>query len=605
MTVSMSIKNRLLLTVAAVVIFSSLGMGVYSYHSQVAQLLRRTENLAVQQSHLFTAILNADAEGLRRAAAGLSRMETLRGPLAAGDRKKLLPVALPIFEELKSRHSITHMYLIAPDGTVLLRAHRPDQHGDRLTRATFLQAAATRQPSSGLEMGKNFFSLRCVTPVFAGSQLLGYLEIAEEIDHLFERMRQITGTEVALFLPRTYLARYDSAVQAFPGSDYAVLYPTSQQLALPSGPEQEPFLNEGLKAFVVRPAEHGDSQYMVSAGPVKDAFGETAAVLFSQQDVTGQYAAIWKGVLSSLGFFIGVLILGNLLLYMSMRKSFDFFMAIRSHIQNITRTWDLDRRIEVVTGDEIGELAEDLNRMQQEISVLKDSLANQAEKLRASNQELESFSYTLSHDLRVPLTRAYAAAQLLEESCGDRLDEAERSLLGNICKGCEGMEDLIEAILALTSIVHRELSPESLDLAELARDIVEELQAAEPERQVEVIIPEQLAATGDRQLVRVALRDLLENSWKYTRKTTQPRIEVGRAEQHGKEVFYIRDNGIGFDMQQADKLFLPFKRLHNHKEYPGTGIGLATVEKIILRHGGSIRGISKPGEGATFFFTLE
>lgn len=604
MTSSMTIKSRLLLTIGIVVILSSIGMGIYSYQNQVAQLLHRHENLAAQQNRLFTTILDADAEGLRRAISGLSRLETLRAPLAARDRESLLAVTLPIFEELKSKQAITHMYLIAPDGTVLLRTHRPEQFGDRLTRATYLQAAATNQIASGLEMGKNFFSLRCVAPVFAGNQLLGFLEVAEEIDHLFERMQEITGNDVALFLPRSYLERFDSAVKAPPGSAYAVLYPSTPELALPVTPNPDQFLDEGLKTFAVRASARGDVRYLVSAGPIRDAFGETAAVLFSQQDITSAYAAIWRGVMNSLAVFAGILAIGHLLLYVSMRKSLDFFLAIRSHIQNVTRTWDLDKRIEIVTNDEIGELAEDLNRMQTEIGTLKNSLVHQAEELVAANQELESFSYTLSHDLRVPLTRAYAAAQLLEESCGERLDDAERSLLENICKGCEGMEDLIEAILVLTNIVRRELLPESLDLADLAREIVDELRAADPERQVEVLIPDHLWCTGDRQLVRVALRNLLENAWKYTRNIPQPRIEFGTTEQHGKRVFFLKDNGIGFNMQQSTKLFTPFKRLHDAKQYPGTGIGLATVEKIILRHGGSIRGVGKEGEGATFFFTL-
>ena len=605
MTVSMTIKSRLLLTIGVVVILSSLGMGVYSYQNQVTQLLHRHRNLASQQHRLFTAILSADAEGLRRAVSGLSRLEALRHPLATRDRNALLAVSLPIFEELKSKQAITHMYLIAPDGTVLLRAHLPEQHGDRLTRATYLQAAATKQISSGLEMGKNFFSLRCVAPLFAGNQLLGYLEVAEEIDHIFARMREITGNDVALFLPRDYLLRFDSAVKAPAGSAYAVLYPSTSELALPAGPDPDQFLDEGLKAFTVRDSARGDTRYLVSAGPIQDAFGETAAVLFSQQDITSAYAAIWRGVMSSLTVFAGILAVGNLLLYFSMRKSLDFFLAIRRHIQNVTRTWDLDKRIEIVTDDEIGELAEDLNRMQTEIGSLKSSLIHRAEELAAANQELESFSYTLSHDLRVPLTRAYAAAQLLEESCQERLDDAERSLLENICKGCEGMEDLIEAILVLTNIVRRELLPESLDLADLAREIVDELRAANPERQIEVAIPDHLRCTGDRQLMRVALRNLLENAWKYTRAVPHPRIELGDTEQqHGKPVFYVKDNGVGFNMQQAAKLFTPFKRLHDAKQYPGTGIGLATVEKIILRHGGSIRGVGKEGEGATFFFTL-
>jgi len=604
MTTGVTIKGRFLLSVCIVVVLSSLCMGVYSYRSQVKQLLLRFEDLAEQQNRLFETILNADAEGLRRATVGLSRLKTLREPLASGDRQALLAVAGPLFNELKSKSAITHMYFIAPDGTVLLRAHRPKQYGDRLARATFLQAAATRETASGLEMGKNFFSLRCVAPVFDGSSLLGYLEVAEEIDHIFVQMKKITGADVALFLPRHYIEQYETNLTIQPDSDFTTLYPSTTLLFMPPATNASAFLQEGLNAFVVSPSEHGSANYAVGIGPIRDAFGHTAGVLFSQVDISQHYVAIWRGVLTSLAFFVGILIAGNGLLYFSMRRSMDFFMVVREHIQHVTRTWDLEQRIDVVTTDEIGELAEDINLMQSEIGKLKSSLLQQAEELAAANQELESFSYTLSHDLRVPLTRAYAAVQLLEEGYGDQLDEDGRSLLQNISKGCEGMEDLIEAILVLTNIVRKELCIEAIDLAELAWDIVEELRTGDPTRQVEVIIPDRLVCSGDRQLLRVALRDLFENAWKYTRTTPNPRIEFGTLEQHGKPVYYLKDNGIGFDMLQVEKLFIPFKRLNNSRNYPGTGIGLATVAKIILRHGGTIWAVGQEGQGATFYLTL-
>lgn len=604
MTIGMTIKGRFLLTICIVAVLSSVGMGVYSYQNQTAQLLYRFEALAEQENHLFGTILRADVEGLRRAASGLSRLEAFLAPFAAQNREALLTATRPLFSELKSKHAITHMYFIAPDGTVLLRVHKPEQYGDRLDRATYLQAAATRETASGLEMGKNFFSLRCVTPVLLDGELIGYLEVAEEIDHIFVRMKQITGHDVALFLPRGYIERFDTGLTIRDGSDFAILYPSSPQLTMSSDPQLNGFLQQGLKTFVVKPVKHGENRYVVGVGPIQDAFGKTSAVLFSQKNVTLQYAAIWRGLMVSLTVFIVILVSGNLILWLSMKKSMNFFLAVRSHIQKVARTWDVDQRLEVVTTDEIGELAEDLNRMQDEISKLRTSLVHQTEELTAANQELESFSYTLSHDLRTPLSRAYAAADILVESYGDGLDETGRLLLDNICKGCEGMEDLIEAILVLSNIVRKELHSETLDFSVMARDIVEELKMAESERKVVTVIPETLVCRGDRQLLRVALRDLLENAWKYTRGVKEPRVELGRIEQHGKPAFYVQDNGIGFNMKNAADLFTPFKRLHDSREHPGTGIGLATVQKIIHRHGGTIWGVGKEGEGATFFFTL-
>ncbi|TNF50151.1 MAG: HAMP domain-containing protein [Deltaproteobacteria bacterium] len=604
MTIGMTIKARFLLTITVVALLSCVCMGVYSYQNQSEQLLQRFENLADQENQLLRTILAADAEGLRRAASGLSRLEVFHAPLATEDRAALLTAAQPVFGELKAKHSITHMYFIAPDGTVLLRVHKPEQYGDSLERATFLQAVATKETASGLEMGKNFFSLRCVTPIQADGELLGYLEVAEEIDHVFVRMKEITGHDVALFLPMEYVEKFDTGLEVLDGSDFVALYPSSPQLVMSSDQQRNSLLPLGLKTFVVKAVEHDKKHYVVGAGPIQDAFGETAGVLLSRKNVTQHRDSIWHGVVASLTVFIVILVSGNLLLWLSMKKSMNFFLAVRSHIQKVTRTWDVDQRLEVATTDEIGELAEDLNRMQAEIGKLKNSLVRQTEELVVANQELESFSYTLSHDLRTPLTRAYAAADILVESYGDGLDETGRLLLDNISKGCQGMEDLIEAILVLSNIVRKDLHSESLDFAAMARDIVEELRMAEPKRKVITVIPETLVCTGDQQLLRVVLRNLLENAWKYTRAEAEAKIEFGIDEQQGKSVFYVRDNGIGFNMQHAANLFTTFKRLHDASEYPGTGIGLATVQKIILRHGGTIWGVGKEGEGATFFFTL-
>ena len=604
MAICTTIKGRFFLTICVVAILSSVGMGVYSYQNQAAQLLYRFEALAEQENQLLNTIMRADAEGLRRAALGLSRLKEFIAPLAAKDREALLTAARPLFSELKTKHAITHMYFINPDGTVLLRVHKPEQYGDRLIRATYLQSAATRETASGLEMGKNFFSLRCVTPVLVDGELIGYLEVAEEIDHIFVRMKQITGHDMALFLPRRYIERFDTGLKILEGRDFAILYPSSKQLIMSSDPHLNSLLQQGLRTFVVETVDRGEDHYVVGVGPVQDAFGETAGVLFSQKIITHHYAAIWRGVMISLTVFALILAIGNLLLWLSMNKSMNFFLAVRNHIQNVTRTWDIDQRLEVSTTDEIGELAEDLNRMQDEIGKLKDSLVHQTEDLAAANQELETFSYTLSHDLRTPLTRATAAAELLVESYGDDLDETGRMLLDNICKGCAGMEELIEAILVLSNVVRKELHSAPFDLAAMVQDIVAELTMAYPKQRVVTIIPETLPCKGDRQLLRVALRNLLENAWKYTKGAKEPRIEFGQIEQKGKRAFYVQDNGIGFNMKNVTDLFTPFKRLHDSREHPGTGIGLATVQKIIHLHGGTIWGVGKEGEGATFFFTL-
>lgn len=604
MSIDMTIKGRLLLTIGAIALLSIVCMGIYSYQRQKLQLQHRFSTLAKSENRLFESILHAEAEGLGQAIAGFSRLELFLVPLADKNREGLLAVAAPIFAELKTRHNITHMYFIAPDGTVLLRVHRPEQYGDRLTRATFLRAAATQEPASGLEMGRNFFSLRCVAPVYAHGKLLGYLELAEEIDHVFAQMKAITGNDVCLFLPENYIKRYNPELPRAQRNPFSIFYPTDPLLSKELDSTVNGLLQQGLGEFVVKTIDGRAGIHVVGVGPIKDAFGENAGVLFSRQDVSMLYALIWRGVFGSLAVFATILIVGNILLFLSMKKSLTLFRALRDHIQSVTRTWDLERSLTVDTNDEIGELANDFNQMQGEIRKLKSVLERRAQELMISNQELESFSYSLSHDLRLPLTRIYSAAQLLQEGYGDSLNETGRFLVDNICNGSAGMEELIEAMLTLSKLGRQELHPEPVDLSAMVQDLAAALNMAERERKVTLCVPEKITCFGDRLLLKVAMKNLLENAWKYTRPVTAPRVELGVMEQANGPVFFVRDNGVGFDMLHADKLFMPFKRLHDTSEFSGTGIGLATVQKVIHRHGGTIWGEGEVGKGATFYFTL-
>lgn len=603
-TFQTSIRFRLVLTTGLIMLLSAACMGVYSYLNQSRQLQNRFRNLAENETRLFNTILQADGKGLSRALEGLSRLESLLKPLAAKDRTALLAVAQPIFDDLKIRHNITHMYFITPDGRVLLRAHRPGQYGDLLKRATYLRAAATRATASGLEMGRNFFSLRCVTPVYLQGEIIGYLEMAEEIDHVFAQMKNITGNDVSLFLPKKYIEQYDVALPFVQTGDFTLLYPTRPQRTLELAKKLDDFLEEALHRDSVAPVKLGKERFMVAAGPFLDAFGHTAGLLFAQRNITPHHTELLHGVATSIAVFLAILIIGNALLYLSLKKSLTLFQTLRRHIQNLTRTWQADTPLAVTTHDEIGDLAADLNRMQARIGELQCDLENRADQLAATNQELEAFSISLSHDLRLPLTRVYSAAQMLRDEYSDRLDETGRFLVENICAANEGMEELIEAILTLAQISRREMVRQTVDLAELSRDVAAELELAVPERDVAFECPTELIARGDAQLLRVALKNLLENAWKYTGSVDRPEVTVGMQEKEGKRVYFVRDNGIGFDMKDADQLFVPFKRLHNSKDFPGTGIGLSTVQRIIQRHRGTVWARSAKGEGATFYFTL-
>ncbi|MFZ5659735.1 MAG: PAS domain S-box protein [Pseudomonadota bacterium] len=235
---------------------------------------------------------------------------------------------------------------------------------------------------------------------------------------------------------------------------------------------------------------------------------------------------------------------------------------------------------------------------------LERRVAERTAALLATNQELEAFSYSVSHDLRAPLRGIDGFSYALLEDCGTLLSSECRDYLRRIRQASQRMGELIDALLNLARLSRGELRREPVDLGVLAREIAESLQRSEPERQVAWVFGEGLRTAGDPQLLRAVLDNLLGNAWKFTGKQADARIEFGMAEEGGQRVFFVRDNGAGFDMSYADKLFQPFQRLHSPGEFAGTGVGLAIVQRIIRRHGGRIWAEGAVGQGATFYFTL-
>lgn len=225
-------------------------------------------------------------------------------------------------------------------------------------------------------------------------------------------------------------------------------------------------------------------------------------------------------------------------------------------------------------------------------------------RLRAVNQELEAFSYSISHDLRAPLRAINGFAAILQEDFPAGIPAEAHNHLDRIQASTRRMAALIDDLLLLSRVARTELHPEPVDLAAVARDVIHELEHAEPDRQVSFTCPEHLVAEADPALIRSVLENLLGNAWKFTRNTADARIEFGRTEADSHPEFFVRDNGAGFDMCFGDKLFQAFQRLHTDSEYPGTGIGLATVARIIRAHGGQTRAEGSEGAGATFYFTL-
>jgi hypothetical protein len=222
----------------------------------------------------------------------------------------------------------------------------------------------------------------------------------------------------------------------------------------------------------------------------------------------------------------------------------------------------------------------------------------------AANRELESFSYSVAHDLRSPLRAIDGFSQALLEDYGERLDAEGQRYLSRVREAAQRMAELIDDLLTLSRVTRSELRRERVDLSALARTVLSGFQRLEPERDVEIVIEPGLVADADRRLAAIALDNLLGNAWKFTSKRPRARIEVGATATHGELAYFVRDNGAGFDMTYSDKLFGVFQRLHPESDFPGTGVGLATVARITARHRGRIWAHSLLDDGATFYFTL-
>jgi signal transduction histidine kinase len=311
-------------------------------------------------------------------------------------------------------------------------------------------------------------------------------------------------------------------------------------------------------------------------------------------------------------------------------------LAIAGTAREVVQQRDYSRRAPKMSDDEVGVLVDSFNDMLAEIerrtqdlelsnrefarevaerakaeaevlslnAALEDRVRDRTEQLEAANHELEAFAFSVSHDLRAPLRAIDGFGQALLEDFPDDVPEEAKRYLTRIRNSTLRMGQLIEDLLNLSRVSRGALERSAVDLGELAQQVANELALHYPAHPVALSVWPDMMTRADPRLLRAALENLLGNAWKFTANVSEPRVEVGVLRDGGKEVFYVRDNGAGFSMDYAGKLFTPFQRLHSAAEFSGTGIGLATVQRIVVRHGGRIWADAKVGKGAAFYFTL-
>jgi light-regulated signal transduction histidine kinase (bacteriophytochrome) len=240
----------------------------------------------------------------------------------------------------------------------------------------------------------------------------------------------------------------------------------------------------------------------------------------------------------------------------------------------------------------------------EELQRLNENLAGQKQAVESANRELEAFSYSVSHDLRAPLRSIDGFSQVLLEDCADKLDTQGKKYLGFVREAAQHMSQLIDDLLELSRVSRSDLSRTHVDLGALARRVLDRLRAGDPKREIDFVIDDVLFAEGDPRLLELVLQNLVGNAWKFTSKREGARIEVGQRDESGRRVYFVRDNGAGFNMSYAKKLFGVFQRLHAATDFEGTGVGLAIVQRIVHRHDGEVWAEAQVDQGATFYFTL-
>lgn len=283
-------------------------------------------------------------------------------------------------------------------------------------------------------------------------------------------------------------------------------------------------------------------------------------------------------------------------------------LAPMQKLQQATREvagGNLDYRVDMGRDDEIGEMSRNFDAMTSALRHSFKQLERGNQELSTLNRELEAFSYSVSHDLRAPLRSMDGFSLALLEDYGEQLDDEGRDNLQRIRAASQRMGRLIDELLSLSRVTRAELAIRTIDLSGLAHEILDSLCQQQPDRAVRCRIDDGLTVMADKALMQIALQNLLDNAWKFTGKTAEPEIRVGGFQRDGLAHYFVADNGAGFDMHYADRLFGAFQRLHHEREFSGTGIGLAIVQRIVHRHGGRIWAEAQPGRGATFFFTLE
>jgi signal transduction histidine kinase len=488
--------------------------------------------------------------------------------------------------------------------------------------------------------------------VLAGSLIFtgffGYHQYRSQVAALLTEGNLLTrllahNIRLAVFAAnRSQVAEIAQGVLAYPEVLAVAVYDAEGQLlaqaARPADNGERPVLATQVPANAPPGVQSGAGYLKFSAAVMgSGAFTDNDGLLFADErqrpaevrlgsvqlylDESAMHERLWFLLLTAGSAVAALLVIGLAAAYLVARSMTRPLEHLTDGVAALEEG-DLAVTVPVETNDEIGRLARSFNSMvaalrqrtgereaaDQQVrvmnSLLEEKVRQRTAALETANRELEAFNYSASHDLRAPLGRLEGFCKALREDCADQLGANGQHYLQRIAATGEQMSRVVVAMTSLFQVQHRKVVFQDVNLADMARAILAELQDAEQDREVTVVTAPVVTARGDLALLRVALENLLGNAWKFTTQQAWATIEFGCFEQAGETVYFVRDNGAGFDMTYADKLFVPFQRLHSFEAFPGTGVGLAIVQRIVARHEGKIWLESEEGEGTTCFFTL-
>ncbi|TAN42151.1 MAG: methyl-accepting chemotaxis protein [Nitrospirae bacterium] len=442
-------------------------MALVTYKSQKDQFQGSIRDKVRNDVNLFPQQVAADAEGLARALAGFTRLESLLKPFAERNREELLAAAKPVFESIKTGNNITHMYFIEPDGTVFLRAHKPEQHGDRVARITYKRASESGRLSSGIEMGKNFFSLRAVHPISYKGKPIGYLELGQEIDHIFKRMSEITGDDVSVFLTNEFLKSKSAELQSEAVGDFMLLDSTHKEAALKLARQVD--LKAGLKELALSHGKIEGAQHIVGMGPLVDASGQTVGILFIEKEVSALYSAIRRNIILLVAVFGLLLFAGVVVFFLSIRKSLASFREASEHALRMAEG-DLSVSIEPGNLDEIGLLLLAMKKMVEKLREIVLDVKTASDNVASGSRQMSSSSEEMSQGASVQAGSVEEVSASMEEMVSNvrqNADNAEQT--GQIA--LKSAQDATESGIAVSATVTamKEIAGKISIIEEIAR----------------------------------------------------------------------------------------------------------------------------------------